>query len=63
MEETIAVLLSAGLGVTAGWLWGDEVHRRKDAEAMAEHLRLHAPPQSITLKRCAKSSTTPTNTS
>ena len=41
MKEPIAVLLSAGLGFAAGWLWGDEVRRRKNAEAKAESLRLH----------------------
>jgi hypothetical protein len=50
MKETIAVLLSAGLGVTAGWLWGDEVRRRKNAEAKAEDLRKHAPTSEHQLK-------------
>ena len=37
MRKT-ATLLSIGLGVLAGWLWGDEVRRRKLAEAKNEHL-------------------------
>ena len=43
MKEAIVVMLSAGLGVTAGRLLGNEILRRKNAKAKAENLRLHAP--------------------
>ncbi len=43
MKETIAILLSTGLGVTAGRLLGNEILRRKNAKTKAENLRLHAP--------------------
>jgi hypothetical protein len=33
-----ATLLSIALGVMAGWFWGDEVRRRKHAEAKVTHL-------------------------
>jgi hypothetical protein len=33
-----ATLLSVGLGLLAGWLWGDEVRRRKNAEARLNEL-------------------------
>jgi hypothetical protein len=42
MKEAIVVMLSAGLGVTAGRLLGNEILRRKNAKAKAENLRLHA---------------------
>ena len=54
MKEAIAVLLSAGLGVTAGLPWGDEVRRRKNAEAKAEDLRLHAPTSEHHLREMRK---------
>ena len=31
-------LLSVGLGLLAGWFWGDEVRRRKNAEAKVDDL-------------------------
>jgi Cdc6-like AAA superfamily ATPase len=33
-----ATLISVGLGLLAGWFWGDEVRRRKDAEAKVDNL-------------------------
>jgi len=33
-----ATLLSVGLGLLAGWYWGDEVRRRKNAEAKVDDL-------------------------
>ena len=41
MNETTVVLLSVGLGLMLGWICGDEVRRRKNAEAKAEDLHLH----------------------
>ncbi len=43
MKGTTAVLLSAAAGVIAGWVCGDELRRRKNAEAKAEDLRQHIP--------------------
>jgi hypothetical protein len=43
LKETIVVMLSAALGVKAGRLLGEEIRRRKNAEAKAEDLRLNAP--------------------
>jgi len=33
-----ATLLSVGFGLLAGWFWGDEVRRRKTAEAKVDDL-------------------------
>ncbi len=33
-----AMLLSVGLGLLAGWIYGDELSRRKNAEARANDL-------------------------
>jgi hypothetical protein len=33
-----ATLISVGLGLLAGWFWGDEVRRRKNAEAKVDEL-------------------------
>jgi hypothetical protein len=33
-----ATLLYVGLGLLAGWFWGGEVRRRKDAEAKVDDL-------------------------
>ncbi len=41
MSVTTVVLLSVGLGLIAGWTCGDEVRRRKNAEAKVEDLRQH----------------------
>ena len=40
MNETTVVLLSVGLGLMLGWVRGDEVRRRKNAEAKVEDLHL-----------------------
>jgi hypothetical protein len=55
-----ATLLSVGLGLLAGWFWGDEVRRRKNAEAkvdsLAKQLRtasFKTPPPEAQLKKIA----------
>jgi hypothetical protein len=55
-----ATLLSVSLGLLAGWFWGDEVRRRKNAEAKVDDLgkRLEkasfkAPPPEAQLKKIA----------
>jgi len=55
-----ATLLSVGLGLLAGWFWGDEVRRRKNAEAKVDDLgkRLEkasfkTPPPEAQLKKIA----------
>jgi hypothetical protein len=54
MKEAIVVMLSACLGVTAGRLLGNEVLRRKNAEAKAEDLRLNAPTSEHHLREMRK---------
>ena len=54
MKETIVVMLSAALGVKAGRLLGEEICRRKNAEAKAEDLRLHAPTSEHHLREMRK---------
>jgi hypothetical protein len=41
MNATTVVPLSVGLGLMLGWVCGDEVRRRKNAEARVEDLHLH----------------------
>ena len=55
-----ATLLYVGLGLLAGWFWGDEVRRRKNAEAKVDDLgkQLHhasfkTPPPEAQLKKIA----------
>jgi hypothetical protein len=55
-----ATLLSVSLGLLAGWYWGDEVRRRKNAEAKVDELgkRLEKasfkmPPPEAQLKKIA----------
>ena len=65
-----ATLLSVGLGLLAGYLYGDELRRRKNAEANADDLTkllekasFKTPPPEAQLKKMATSSTTPTSRS
>ncbi len=55
-----ASLLFVGLGLLTGWFWGDEVRRRKNAEAKVDDLRkqlqkvaFKAPPPEAQLKKIA----------
>jgi len=55
-----ATLFSVGLGLLAGWYWGDEVRRRKSAEAKLnelgkrlDKLSFNTPPPEAQLKKIA----------
>jgi hypothetical protein len=51
MNATPVILLSVGLGLMLGWVCGDEVRRRKNAEAKVEDLNLQAASQPPTPER------------
>jgi hypothetical protein len=57
---TTATLLCVGLSLLVGWFWGDEVRRRKNAEAKADNLAkqlqkasFKTPPPEAQLKKIA----------
>ena len=43
MKNVVQTLLAAGVGLTLGWACGQQVCRRKNAEAMVVDLRRHVP--------------------
>ena len=66
-----ATLLYVGLGLLAGWFWGGEVRRRKDAESQGRQPGQTAPEEppsrrclrKLSLRRWPSCSTTPTSKS
>ena len=43
MKNVVQTMLAAGVGLTLGWTCGQQVRRRKNAEAMVADLRQHLP--------------------